>query len=188
LLNVLGLLDRPTEGRYELDGVDVGALTEPDRTALRARWIGFVFQAFHLLPYRSAVENVAMSMLYGGVRRRERERLATEALVRVGLGRRIHAVPATLSGGERQRVAIARALAVCPRLLLCDEPTGNLDSASSEAVLDLVSELHTDGMTVVMITHDPLAARRASRLLVMRDGVLNRSAASVMDAGLAGAR
>jgi putative ABC transport system ATP-binding protein len=175
LLNVLGLLDRPTRGRYELDGLDVGQLGEADRTALRGRRIGFVFQAFHLLAHRTAVENVALAMLYTGMPRREREGVALDALARVGLSHRAHATPSTLSGGERQRVAIARALATRPSLLLCDEPTGNLDSDTSEAVLDLIGELNRDGMTVVVITHDPAAARRAGRLATMRDGVLSAS-------------
>lgn len=175
LLNVMGLLDRPTEGRFELDGVDTGALSEVDRTGLRGARIGFVFQAFHLLPYRSAVENVALAQLYSGTPRRYRERAAVEALIRVGLAHRLHAAPTTLSGGERQRVAIARALAANPSLLLCDEPTGNLDSATSTAVLDLIGDLHADGMTVVIITHDPAAAARAERMLHMRDGVLTET-------------
>jgi len=180
LLNVLGLLDRPTAGRYELDGWDTGALSEVDRTALRGRRIGFVFQAFHLLPYRSAVENVALGQLYCGVPRRDREKAAVEALKRVGLGHRLHARPTTLSGGERQRVAIARALVGGPSLLLCDEPTGNLDSATSAAVLDLIGELHADGLTVVTITHDLTAAARAQRILHMRDGVLAEGAKAVV--------
>jgi putative ABC transport system ATP-binding protein len=172
LLNVLGLLDRPTAGRYTLGGHDTGVLSEVERSALRGRRIGFVFQAFHLLPYRSALENVALAQLYAGTPRREREQAAREALARVGLAHRLHAAPTTLSGGERQRVAIARALAANPSLLLCDEPTGNLDSTTSEAVLDLIGTLNADGMTVIVITHDPTAAARAGRMLRMRDGVL----------------
>ena len=170
MLNVLGLLDRPTSGRYELEGTDVTSIPETARTAIRARWIGFVFQAFHLLPYRTAQENVAIAMLYTGTARAERSRVAAAALDRVGLSHRRHALPTTLSGGERQRVAIARALAARPRLLLCDEPTGNLDSATATTVLDLVDELHGDGMTVVLITHDAQVAARASRTITMKDG------------------
>jgi putative ABC transport system ATP-binding protein len=182
LLNVLGLLDQPTTGRYELDGWDTGALSDAGRTALRGARIGFVFQAFHLLPYRSAVENVALARLYTGTPRRVREQAAIDALKRVGLGHRLHASPTTLSGGERQRVAIARALAAGPSLLLCDEPTGNLDSATSAAVLDLIGEVHVDGMTVVIITHDLAAAARAQRTLHMRDGILTEMSPTPADA------
>jgi putative ABC transport system ATP-binding protein len=170
LLNVLGLLDRPTSGRFELDGFDMATRTEAERTALRAGRIGFVFQAFHLLPYRTAVENVALALLYAGTRRRQRDRLAAEALDRVGLARRRDSCPNEMSGGERQRVAIARALVTQPSLLLCDEPTGNLDSATAATVLDLVADLHRDGMTVAIITHDPVVAARAARVVAIRDG------------------
>jgi putative ABC transport system ATP-binding protein len=170
LLRVLGLLDRATAGRYDLAGVDVGTLTESKRTSLRGGLIGFVFQEFHLLPHRTAVENVSLAQLYHGIRRRERERAAVDALQRVGLTHRLHALPTTLSGGERQRVAIARALATRPSVLLCDEPTGNLDTATSAAVLEIIGELHASGLTVVLVTHDPAAAEHAQRILEMRDG------------------
>jgi putative ABC transport system ATP-binding protein len=175
LLNVLGLLDRPTQGRYELDGIDTDGLSEVERTGLRGARIGFVFQAFHLLAHRNAVENVALATLYSGVSRVDRERAAAAALRRVGLGHRLHAMPTTMSGGERQRVAIARALAGNASLLLCDEPTGNLDSVTSVAVLDLIGNLHADGITVVVITHDPTASARAQRVLHMTDGVLTET-------------
>ena len=170
LLNVLGLLDRPTSGRFELDGLDVATRSDAERTALRAGRIGFIFQAFHLLPYRTSVENVALALLYAGTRRRHRDRLAAEALDRVGLANRRHSCPTEMSGGERQRVAIARALVTRPSLLLCDEPTGNLDSTTAATVLDLVADLHRDGMTVAIITHDPLVAARAARAVTIRDG------------------
>jgi putative ABC transport system ATP-binding protein len=173
LLNVLGLLDRPTGGRYELDGMDAGGLREADRTALRGQAIGFVFQAFHLLPYRTALENVLIALLYHGVPRTRRATIAMEALDRVGLAHRHAALPSRLSGGERQRVALARALAISPRLLLCDEPTGNLDSATAGSVLDLIAGLHAEGMTVLVITHDPAVAARAGRTVTIRDGVLS---------------
>ncbi|WP_155374423.1 ABC transporter ATP-binding protein [Catellatospora vulcania] len=172
-LNVVGLLDRPTAGRYELDGIDVGGLKEADRTALRGRRIGFVFQSFHLLPYRSALENVALAQLYTGPPAREREARAAEALAKVGLSHRAHARPTTLSGGERQRVAIARALVNNPSLLLCDEPTGNLDSATAAAVLELLDQVHASGYTVIIITHDPNVAARGQRIITIRDGVLH---------------
>jgi len=170
LLNVLGLLDRLTTGRYRLDGTDVTTLSEAQRAGIRAERIGFVFQAFHLLPHRSAVENVALGLLYRGGQRRHRLAAAEEALQRVGLSHRGHALPTTLSGGERQRVAIARALVGRPRLLLCDEPTGNLDSANAAGVLDLISQLHRDGVTILLITHDPTVAARAGRRIAIHDG------------------
>ncbi|WP_424211717.1 ABC transporter ATP-binding protein [Streptomyces sp. BI20] len=171
-LNIAGLLDAPTEGRYLLDGIDTGALGDRDRTALRGRRIGFVFQSFHLLPHRSAWENVALAMFYNGVPRGRRPTRAREALTRVGLGHRVDALPSRLSGGERQRVAIARALVARPSLLLCDEPTGNLDTVNAETVLTLLDELHADGMTVLVITHDPEVAARGGRTVAIRDGVL----------------
>jgi putative ABC transport system ATP-binding protein len=172
LLNLMGLLDRPSEGVLRLDGIDTARLPERDRTALRGRRIGFVFQDFQLLPYRTATENVAMAQLYTGVRRRTRTDAAQAALTRVGLAHRMHALPTTLSGGERQRVAIARALTSGPSLLLCDEPTGNLDSQTSAAILDVLAALHLDGVTVMVITHDPNVAARAQRVVTIRDGVL----------------
>ncbi|GAB2900493.1 ABC transporter ATP-binding protein [Streptomyces mayteni] len=176
LLNILGLLNAPTRGSYLLDGVDTGAMRDRERTVLRGRRIGFVFQSSHLLTRRTAVENVTLAMLHGGVPRRERAGRAREALDRVGLGHRVETLPSRLSGGERQRVAIARALAVRPSLLLCDEPTGNLDTASTEGVLNLLTDLHRDGITLVVITHDPLVADRGDRSLVIRDGVMSRGA------------
>ncbi|MFD9890818.1 ABC transporter ATP-binding protein [Amycolatopsis sp. NPDC059027] len=173
LLNVVGLLDRPTAGRYLLDGVDTTGLGDGARTALRANRIGFVFQAFHLLPYRTALENVMLGLLYLGTSRRARLAAATDALTRVGLGHRLSAEPTTLSGGERQRVAIARSLVAQPSLLLCDEPTGNLDSATARSVMALIGGLHADGVTVLTITHDPEVAAVAGRVAHMRDGVLS---------------
>jgi putative ABC transport system ATP-binding protein len=171
-LNLVGLLDRPTEGAYLLDGVDTGELRESDRTALRAHSIGFVFQAFHLVAGLTAVENVMMGLLYRGLRRSTRRAAALSVLTRVGLAHRVDATANQLSGGERQRVAIARALVTEPSLLLCDEPTGNLDSDSADRVLALIDEVHRDGQTVVVVTHDPQAAKRARRLVTIRDGRL----------------
>ncbi|MFC8226882.1 ABC transporter ATP-binding protein [Streptomyces sp. NPDC057287] len=176
-LNIAGLLDAPTHGSYLLDGIDTGALKDGDRTALRGRRIGFVFQSFHLLPHRSALENVTLAMVYNGYRRRDRGPAAREALERVGLGHRVDALPTRLSGGERQRVAIARALVARPSLLLCDEPTGNLDSANAATVLQLLDELHADGMTVLVITHDADVAVRGDRTVAIRDGHLREQAA-----------
>jgi putative ABC transport system ATP-binding protein len=175
LLNLTGLLDRPTEGRYELDGIDVAELTERDRTALRAGRIGFVFQSFHLLPYRTATENVMLAQLYQAVPRHVRRAAAVEALHRVGLSHRRDALPTTLSGGERQRVAIARAVVNQPSLLLCDEPTGNLDSGTAGTVLDLLDELCAAGMTLMIITHDANVAGRTARVVEIQDGQLSES-------------
>jgi putative ABC transport system ATP-binding protein len=172
LLNVLGLLDRPTSGVYRLDGIDAAALSERDRTALRGRRIGFVFQSFHLLPHRGAVENVMLAMLYAGVGRRDRRARAVEVLTAVELGHRLEVPTGLLSGGERQRVAIARALVNRPSLMLCDEPTGNLDSASSDTVLALLQALHQQGITLLVITHDGTVAARAQRIVTIQDGHL----------------
>lgn len=172
LLNVLGLLDDPTGGTYRLDGHDTAALSEMARTALRARSIGFVFQDFHLMAHRTLWENVALGQLYTGSSAATRYHHARDVLARVGLGDRLDALPTQLSGGERQRVAIARAVVNAPRLLLCDEPTGNLDSHTAAGVLDLVEELHDDGVTVLVITHDQRTAERAPRQLTIHDGHL----------------
>jgi putative ABC transport system ATP-binding protein len=172
-LNIAGLLDAPTGGRYLLDGIDTEALRDGERTALRGRRIGFVFQSFHLLPHRSARENVELAMVYNDTPRAVRADRARQALEQVGLGHRLDAVPTRLSGGERQRVAIARALVSRPSLLLCDEPTGNLDSRNAESVLVLLEELHRSGMTVLVITHDPAVAARGHRTVTIRDGVLD---------------
>jgi putative ABC transport system ATP-binding protein len=172
LLNVLGLLDNPTRGAYRLDGVDTSTVGDHQRAALRGRHIGFVFQSFHLLPHRTAQENVELALVYRRTPRRERRERAARVLARVGLGHRAHALPTHLSGGERQRVAVARALVGEPSLLLCDEPTGNLDSETAASLLDLLDQLHGDGMTVVVITHDRDVARRGQRVITIRDGVL----------------
>jgi putative ABC transport system ATP-binding protein len=172
MLNLLGLLDRPSVGEYRLAGSLTGDLTEDERAAVRARFIGFVFQSFHLLPRRSVLDNVLMPMLYSGVPRREREARAREALSRVGLGHRIDFFPNSLSGGERQRVAVARAVVSSPQLLLADEPTGNLDQRTSGEVMELFEELNADGLTLIVITHDDAVARRAGRSIRIADGRL----------------
>ncbi|MER6119018.1 ABC transporter ATP-binding protein [Streptomyces sp. NPDC001743] len=176
-LNIVGLLDEPTQGTYALDGIDTGTVSEANRAALRSERIGFVFQSFHLLPHRSALENVELAMLYQRRPRRERRRRAESVLRRVGIGHRLQSLPTQLSGGERQRVAIARALVADPSLLLCDEPTGNLDSRTAASVLDLLHGLHRDGMTLVVITHDAEVAAQGQRTLTMRDGFLTNRAA-----------
>jgi len=176
LLHILGLLDRPTSGEYLLDGVPTGTASEGDRSALRGGRIGFVFQSFHLLPHRSVLDNVLLATLYSGVPRGERLERAHAALDRVGLGHRTQHLPPLLSGGERQRVAVARAVVAAPRVLLADEPTGNLDSANSAGVMDLFDELHADGLTLVVITHDAAVSSRASRRIRIADGHLTEVA------------
>jgi len=170
LLNVLGLLDRPTAGSHRFLGRETAELSERTRTHLRATSIGYVFQAANLLQGRPARENVAVGLLYAGLPRRDRLRLADEWLTQVGLGERLHATPATMSGGEQQRVAIARALAKRPPLLLCDEPTGSLDSESAGQVLGLLETLRAAGQTTVVVTHDASVAERADRTLMVADG------------------
>ena len=172
LLNLIGLLDRPTEGSIEIDGLDVGRASERRRAAVRARRIGFVFQAFHLLPHRTAAENVMLAQIYAEIPRRRRRGLAMTALRQVGLDQRADALPTALSGGERQRVAIARALVNHPSLLLCDEPTGNLDTGTTSELSDLLDSLHGEGATLLVITHNPAVAGRAERRIAIRDGYL----------------
>lgn len=172
MLNTLGLLDRPSTGTFLFEGIDVSTLSEDERAALRARAIGFVFQSFHLMPTRTVLENVMLAGTYAGLPRDEREPLARRALERVGLTHRVDFTPNTLSGGERQRVAIARAVCTSPRLLLADEPTGNLDRENSESVMELFSELGADGLTIVMITHDETVAQAAARRVRINDGSL----------------
>ncbi|GIH19583.1 peptide ABC transporter ATP-binding protein [Rugosimonospora africana] len=170
MLNLIGTLDRPSRGTVRIDGHDVASLSDRELSALRARRIGFVFQQFHLAPGRDALGNVADGLLYYGVPKKERERRAEAALVRVGLGNRLAHRPHQLSGGERQRVAIARAVAGDPALLLADEPTGNLDSASGAGVMELLRELNEAGTTILVITHDREIANGLPRQVPMRDG------------------
>ena len=177
LLNIIALLDRHTSGTYRFDGTDVTELSEGARTGLRAHRIGFVFQSFHLLAHRTVTENVIMSMLYNSVPPRERRARARAALDRVGLDHRAGFRPGRLSGGERQRVAIARAIATRPAILICDEPTGNLDSVSTESVLELFDDLRSDGLTLLVVTHDDAVSARAERIVRMHDGRLSEPAA-----------
>jgi putative ABC transport system ATP-binding protein len=178
LLNILGMLDHPTKGSYRLSGTDVASLTERERAAVRGRRVGFVFQAFHLLPHRTVLENVVLAQLYVTGRGEPRRANAARVLRRVGLGHRLDAIPSRLSGGERQRVAIARAVVNSPDILLCDEPTGNLDSATARSVMDLLTELNLAGSTIVVITHDPAVAERARRQVTIRDGQLGEPASA----------
>jgi len=170
LLNILGCLDRPTSGSYILDGRDVARLSEAELTAVRRHKIGFVFQSFHLVPRLTAAANVELPMLFAGLRKSERREKVARALEAVGLAARAGHRPDQLSGGERQRVAIARAIVLGPKILLADEPTGNLDSRSGTAVLELLEKMRGEGLTLVVVTHDPNVARRADRVLTLRDG------------------
>ena len=172
LLNLIGLLARPTAGELTFDGVPVSSTDDRQLTRLRGQRLGFVFQAFHLLAHRTAQENVELALVYRGVPAARRRTLAREVLVDVGLGARTGALPRQLSGGERQRVAIARAVVGRPAVLLCDEPTGSLDSTSSRVVLDLLDGFVADGLTVVVVTHDEQVAARAGRRLAISDGMV----------------
>lgn len=176
LLNVLGCLDRQTSGTFLFDGIDVGALTDRQLAGLRSRGIGFVFQAFHLMAHRSVIENVMLAEVYRRSPAKGRRERAAAALDQVGLASRMDFMPTRLSGGERQRVAIARAVVGAPSLLLCDEPTGNLDSVTTDSILDLFAGLNRQGLTVVMITHESDVAERAQRRVHMVDGRLSEPA------------
>lgn len=176
LLNIIGLLDVPTAGNYTLAGTPTPSLSDRQRTSLRASKIGFVFQAFHLMPHRTTTENVVLAMLYTGVKPHERRERAHQALTEVGLQHRLKAPAGLLSGGEKQRAAIARALVNQPSLLLCDEPTGNLDSRSAGRILDILDQLSESGVTIAVITHDQAVAKRGSRQVEIVDGVLSNRA------------
>src|SRR5215212_8433030 len=170
LMNLLGCLDTPSEGLYELGDERVSDVTPDQLAEIRNRRVGFVFQNFNLLPHISAQENIELPMLFGGVSVRDRRERAKKLLERVGLGDRMHHKPTELSGGQMQRVAIARALAMDPDIVLADEPTGNLDSTSGSDIMSIFTELWKSGRTLVIITHDPALAKRANRIVEIRDG------------------
>jgi len=170
LLNILGCLDTPSRGQYRLAGKDVQGLSDDERAYVRNRQLGFVFQSFQLLTRATAVKNVALPLVYSGVPAKERTARAQKALERVGLAHRVHHKPFQLSGGQRQRTAIARALVTGPSLLLCDEPTGNLDSATTEDIMALLHALHAEGNTILIVTHDPEIAARCPRAIRIFDG------------------
>ncbi|HYH07087.1 MAG TPA: ABC transporter ATP-binding protein [Thermoanaerobaculia bacterium] len=170
LMNLLGCLDTPTDGIYEIGGDNVAGVTRDQLAEIRNRRVGFVFQSFNLLPHLTALENVELPMLFGGIAPKARRTRASELLEKVGLGERLDHKPTELSGGQMQRVAIARALAMDPDILLADEPTGNLDTTSGTDIMSIFTELWKSGRTLVIITHDPALARRASRIVEIRDG------------------
>lgn len=170
LLHILGCLDRPTSGEYLLEGRNVALLDDNELSEIRNRKIGFIFQAFNLIPHMSILENVEIPLVYMGVNRRRRHGMSMEAIQRVGLGDRWHHSPSELSGGERQRVAIARAIVHSPRVLLADEPTGNLDSRTGKEILNVLHHLHAEGRTIIVVTHDKSIAETLQRIVTVRDG------------------
>lgn len=173
MMNIIGCLDRVTQGDYLLNGTNVGDMSESELAQARNREIGFVFQSFNLLSRASALKNVMQPLVYRGISRSERKRVATEALERVGLGDRMHHLPNELSGGQRQRVAISRALVGNPAILLADEPTGNLDSKTSREIMALIDDLHKEGQTVIMVTHEQDIADHCERVIQLEDGKVN---------------
>lgn len=177
-MNILGCLDKPTKGTYALDDIDVGQLTRDELARIRNRKIGFVFQGFNLLSRTTAIENVELPLLYGSTSQKDRRQQAIDALEMVGLGERTHHYPSQLSGGQQQRVAIARALVNSPSIVLADEPTGNLDSRTSVEVMEVFQRLNSDGITIILVTHEPDIAQFAKRQIVFRDGKIRADKAN----------
>ena len=172
LMNMLGCLDTPTSGKYFLHGQDVSHMTDDEQSDVRNREIGFIFQGFNLIPSLTALENVELPLIYRGVGKKERDRLACAALKSVGLAKRMTHKPNEMSGGQQQRVAIARAIAQAPPILLADEPTGNLDTASTKEIITIIKRLYHEGRTVIIITHDPGIAAQAKRIITISDGMI----------------
>jgi putative ABC transport system ATP-binding protein len=181
MMNIIGCLDRVSKGEYLLNGTNVGDMSEVELAQARNREIGFVFQSFNLLSRASALKNVMQPLVYRGIARAERKRIATEALERVGLGDRMHHQPNELSGGQRQRVAISRALVGNPAILLADEPTGNLDSKTSQEIMALIDQLHKDGQTIIIVTHEPSIAAHCDRVIQLEDGKVHSDTRSPSD-------
>ena len=176
LMNILGCLDKPTAGQYLVEGKDVSKMSDAELSQFRGRTIGFVFQAFNLIPQETIVENVATPLFYQGMNAHDRRQRAVESLTVVGLGDRLGHRPRELSGGQQQRVAIARALVTRPSILMADEPTGNLDSSTGESILQIIEDLHAKGMTIVMVTHDDRISQRCERIVRLKDGMLESDA------------
>ena len=178
LMNMLGCLDVPTSGKYILNGQDVSSLDDDELSDIRNQEIGFIFQGFNLIPNLTALENVELPLIYRGVSKGERNELSIKALQKVGLSHRIHHKPSEMSGGQQQRVAIARAIAQAPPVILADEPTGNLDSHSTQEIMEILKELHREGRTVILITHDNEIAERAKRVIKIKDGRIEHDSAA----------
>lgn len=179
MMNILGCLDREFEGEYTLDGIEISKIDERDISKIRNIKIGFVFQAFNLLPKLTALQNVELPLVYAGIHKGERERRAKEMLEKVGLGDRLHHRPNELSGGQKQRVAIARALVNNPAIILADEPTGNLDSVSEKEIMELFTELNSQGKTIIIVSHEPEVAHYVRRILLFKDGEIIKDGGSV---------